>query len=120
MNPDGKVQVKVRSRRVPVATFQRTEPFYSSSGVLVGYKPVTHVLFGNSLDQEHRRTIAEAQRLASSLGLGLEVVDDSRLGILGRLLSRFNGGIPRHPAVVVSPPTDEMPTDPSPVLTNGS
>jgi hypothetical protein len=115
MSPDGKVQVKVRSRKVPIATINRTEPIYSTSGVLVGYKPVTQVLFGTSIGQEHRRTIEAAQRLACTLGLDLEVVDDSKSGFFSRLASRFSRVSTGHPAVVISPQADEL-ADPPPVF----
>jgi hypothetical protein len=119
MSPDGVVQVKVRSRKVPIATLHRTEPIYSASGVLVGHRPVTQVLFATSLDQDHRRTIDEAQRLASSLGLSLEVVDRSKSGLFGRLISRFSRGSARYPEVVVSPPADELLADSPPALAHG-
>lgn len=118
MSQGGKVQVKVRSRRVPMAVFHRTEPIYSTSGVLVGHRPVTEVLYGTRLDDEHRRTIEGAQRLATYLGLGLEIVDESKLGVLGSLVSRLTGGRGRLPAVVVSPSANEVGPDSLRVLTD--
>jgi hypothetical protein len=119
MTPNGKVQVKVRSHRVPIATLRRTEPIYSTSGVLVGSRPVTQVLFGTTLDQEHRRVIDKAQRLACSLGLDLEVVDDSKSGLFSRLMARFSRSTSSYPVVMVSPPAVELTADPSPVFTRG-
>jgi hypothetical protein len=119
MKPEGKIQVLVRSRKVPVGTFLRTEPVYSTSGLLVGYTPITRVLYATSLDQAHRKTIEEAQKLASSLGLGLEVVDESRSGIFARLFSRLNRNGSRYPSVVVSPPMAKATSETSLPLPNG-
>jgi len=119
MSIEGKVQVVVRSRRVPVGTVFRTEPVYSSSGLLVGYRPIKSVLFGTSLDEDHRRTIEEAQKLAYSLGMGLEVVDESRSGLLSRFMSTLRRGVFRYPSVIVSPSTAMMASDSPSSLSNG-
>jgi hypothetical protein len=118
MKAESVVQVVVRSRRVPIGTVIRTQPVYSANGVLVGSHPSTFVLYGTSLDGEHRRAIEEAQKLACSLGMELEVVDESRSGLLSRFLSRFgiNG---RSPAVVVPPSPAMAASDPSPTVPNG-
>jgi hypothetical protein len=99
----GTVQVVVRSRKVPVGTVMRTEPVYSTSGLLVGWKPRRLVLYGRSLDDGHRRTVEEAEKLACSLGLELEVVDRSGSGPFNRFLSWFGRSGPRHPSIVISP-----------------
>jgi hypothetical protein len=119
MNPEGKVQVVVRSRRVPIGTVLRTEPVYSLSGLLVGYRPIRSVLFGTSLDEDHRRTIEEAQKLAHSLGMGLEVVDESKSGLLSRFRSALGRGVFRYPSVVVSPSNEMMTSDTPSSLSNG-
>jgi hypothetical protein len=107
MKSEGKIQVVVRSRRVPVGTVLRTEPVYSSSGVLVGFQPSTHVLFGTMLSENHQKTIEEAQKLANNLGLGLEVVDESRSGFVTRVLSRIGRSGLRYSSVRV-PPSPHM------------
>ncbi len=118
MKAEGKVQVVVRSRRVPVGTFSYSTPFYSASGVLVGSQPHRSVLYGISLDEENRRTIEEAQKLASNLGMGLEVIDESTSGFLSRFLSRL-GGNDRSPAVLVPSLPSIAAPDPSQGLPHG-
>ncbi len=104
MKAEGKVQVVVRSRKVPIDTISYTRPVYSMSGVLIGSQPHRLVLYGTRLDDEHSRAIEEAKKLASSLGMGLEVIDESRSGFFSRFLARL-GGNGRSPAVrVPSPP----------------
>jgi hypothetical protein len=102
MKSEGTVQVVVRSRKIPVGTILRTEPIYSASGVLVGWKPSRLVLYGRSLGDGNRRTIREAERLACNLGLELKVVDRSTSGLLNRLLSQLGNGGQRYPSIVVS------------------
>ena len=116
MMDSGKVRVVVRSRKVPVATVVHAVPLYSSSGVPLGSRLSRLVLFGASYDQEHLRTIEEAKKLASNLGLGLEVVDESRSGLFTRVLTRFGLNGTRHPSVVISMPRSMEPAGPSPVI----
>ena len=104
MSSEGKVQVLVRSKKIPVASVLRTEPVYSPSGLLVGSKPVRMVLYGTKLDDEQHRAIEQGQKVSRSLGLDLEVVDVSKIGFLGRLRSSLGAG-GSGPRVVVSPPT---------------
>lgn len=116
MKAEGRVQVVVRSRRVPVGTISRTEPIYSASGVLVGSVPTQFVLYGRALDEEHRRAIDEGQRLACNLGLEFEVVDESKTGLFRRMLSFLGGNGSGNASVVVSPSTRGRP-DPPQALT---
>ena len=101
MRSEGRVRVVIRSRKVPIGTMFHTEPVYSASGVLVGSKPSRLVLYGRTLDAGHRRTIEEAEKLASNLGLGLEVVDEARSGLLNRIFSRVGRG--RYHSIVLLP-----------------
>ena len=103
MKPEGKVQVVVRSRRVPVGVVCRAEPVYSTSGVLLGSRPSSLVLFGTTLDEEYRRAIDEGQKLSRNLGLDLEIVDSAKNGFLGRILSSLGLSGPGRPIVVVAP-----------------
>ena len=103
MKPEGKVQVVVRSRRVPIGIGYHTEPVYSTSGVLVGSRPTRFVLFGTMLDEEYRRAIDEGQRLSRNLGLDLEVVDSAKNGVFARILSSLGLSGPGRPMVVVAP-----------------
>ncbi len=119
MRPEGRVQVVVRSRRVPIGTISHVEPIYSMSGVQLGSVPSRLVLYGTSLDEEHQHAIDEAQKLACNLGLGLEVVDESRSGLLGRFMSRIGLSDSRSPTVVVSPAPTAVSPDPSPVAGYG-
>ena len=103
MRSNGKVQVLVRTRRVPVGTAKLTKPVYSISGVLLGSTTTRVVIYGAQLDESHRNAIRESHRLSRELGLDLEVVDASKSGPLGRLLSLVKRGISRQPAFLVAP-----------------
>jgi hypothetical protein len=117
MKSEGKIQVVVRSRKTPIGTVLRTEPIYSTSGLLVGYRPSVSVLYRTSIDEDHRRTLAEAQKLASSLGIGLEVIDESRLGLLSGLLHGF--GLNTKSWTAMMPSSPKAASDPSPAVSNG-
>ncbi len=119
MKPEGKVQVLVRSRRVPIGTISHTKPIYSMSGVHLGSVPSRLVLYGTSLDEEHQHTVDEAQKLACSLGLGLEVVDETKSGLLGWVMSGLGLGGSRSPKVIVSPAPIAGAPDSSPSLGYG-
>lgn len=103
MKAEGKVQVVVRSRKVPIGTGYHTAPFYSLSGVRVASRASRFVVYGTSLDGEQLRAIDEGQRLACNLGLELEVVDESRSGRLRRMLSYLGVNVSRGADFVVSP-----------------
>ena len=103
MSRYGKVKVVVKSRRVPVATIARTEPIFTTSGVLLGYKPSTMVLYGERIPEEDQRTIAEAEKFACSLDLELEVVDKSKSGFRTWLASLILRNGSKYPSVVVAP-----------------
>ena len=102
---EGKVQVVVRSRRVPTGTLDFCEPIYSGSttGLLVGARRNRLVLYGSILDEQDRRAIEEGNRISRNLGLQLEVVDASKQGILRRLLSSLGRNTPHGPTLVVAP-----------------
>ncbi len=119
MKAEGRVQVVVRSHRVPIGTTFHHVPIYSASGVFLGSQPSRVVLYGTSLDEDHRRSIEEAQKLASSLGVGLEVVDESRSGFLTRLVSRLGGNGAKYPAILVSPSPAMVASAPTPALAHG-
>ena len=105
MTSEGKVQVVVRSRKVPTGTVDFREPIYSGStaGLLVGVRRNRLVLYGSILDEQHRRAIEEGNRISRSLGLRLEIVDASRQGILRRLLSSLGWDTLHGPTLVVAP-----------------
>jgi len=105
MNPEGKVRVVVRSRRVPTGTVDFREPIYSGStaGLLVGARVSRLVLYNNILDERHRKAIEEGNRISQSLGLQLEVVDASRQGILRRMLSSLGRHRLGGPTLLVAP-----------------
>ena len=117
MKSEGKLRVVIRSRKVPIGTMFHTEPVYSTSGVLVGSKPSRLVLYGRILDAGHRRAIQEAEKLASNLGLGLEVVDEARSGLLSRFFSRVGRG--RYHSVVLFPQPTVDSALPSSALSHG-
>ena len=82
----GKVQVVVKSQRIPIGTADFSTPIFSISGVSMGTWKRRIVLYESTLNDEHRRAIDEGRKLSCSLGLKLEVVDTSRLNILRRIL----------------------------------
>jgi len=51
--------------------------------------------------------------------MGLEVVDESRSGLLSRFMSTLRRGVFRYPWVVVSPSTAMMASDSPSSLSNG-
>ena len=103
----GKVQVVVTSRRVPTRTVSISQPVYTMSGIRLGSQKDLRVVYGSELDQEHERAIEEGRKLANRLGLELEVVDRSRVGVFRRILSSLGGGLPQGPTLVVTPQSDE-------------
>lgn len=98
----GKVQVVVASRRAPTRTVSISQPIYTMSGIRIGSRNDLRVVYGSELDQEHERAIEEGRKLANRLGLELEVIDESKSGLLGRMFSSIGRGRPGHPSVVVS------------------
>jgi hypothetical protein len=91
MRSDGKIRVVVRSRKVPLRTFDFTEPVYSPLGVLMGARSSRLVAYDYILDEQHMKALEEGQRLACNLGLELEVIDRAKSGLLGRVLSSLGG-----------------------------
>lgn len=107
MSPEGKVQVVVKSRRIPLRTVEVSEPIFSPSGVFMGTRSNRVILYGSVLDEGHRRAIEEGQRLSCDLGLELEVVDASKKGLFGRVRSSLGLGGAGGPTLVVSPLSTE-------------
>ena len=103
----GKVRVVVKSRRVPVRTVNVAVPTFSSSGVYMGTKSSNVVLYDSALDAEHARAVKEGRRLSCDLGLDLEVVDESRHGLLRRALSVLGLSGSGRPSFVVSPSSSQ-------------
>ncbi|HXW95468.1 MAG TPA: hypothetical protein VEJ19_07165 [Nitrososphaerales archaeon] len=117
MSLEGKVRVVVRSRKVPDSVFVFNQTLYSPSGVPIGTRVNRNVTYRYVLDEDHRRTIEEASKLARRLCLDLEVVDSGKQGILARLLWSIGRRGASNTTVVVSPPSAAVPNDPSSVLT---
>ena len=117
MKPEGRIRVFVRSRRAPVGTVLVTEPVYTTLGTRVGTKSSMRVVYDTVLEESHQRTIEEAEKLASNLGLGFEVVDESKWGLINRLVRLGRGGT-RFPSVVVSPSLGMVASNPSPTLSS--
>ena len=103
MNPEGRVQVMVRSSKVPNGTMEVTVPLFSTSGFPIGFRRDRVVLYDSAFTNDHLRAIEEGQRLSNRLGLKLEVVDLSRSNILRRLLSVFSRSAREQPSLVVTP-----------------
>jgi hypothetical protein len=103
LNSEGKVQVKVRSSKVPNRTMELSDPIYSVSGSFIGFRRSRVVLYDSILADHHLRAIEEGHRLSCSLGLKLEIVDLSRANFLRRLMSLFGRGVSVRPTFVVTP-----------------
>jgi len=103
MSKEGKIRVFVRSHRVPARTIEISEPMYSSWGVRMGTMRSKKMLYEYVLNEEQEKAIEEGHRVSCSLGLDLEVVDVTRRGLLGRLLSLLGRNGSREPVLLVSP-----------------
>jgi hypothetical protein len=105
MVPEGKVRVVVRSRRVPTDTVDFHAPIYSgsTSGILMGSRRKRIVLYDYVLNEDHKRAIEEASNISRRLGLELEVVDASKQGILGRVLTSLGLKTSRGLTLLVAP-----------------
>jgi hypothetical protein len=103
MTSRGKVQVVVKSRTVPTGTVSFSQPVFSMSGIRIGEQRDLRVVYGSVLDQEHERAIEEGRKLAHRLGLELEVVDESKAGILKRIATSLTRSLAQRPTLVVSP-----------------
>ena len=101
MSPDGKVRVVVRSKRVPSGTVTLSETMFTLSGVPMGTRTNQLVLYDYVLDEDHQRTIREAQELARRLCLELEVIDSAKQGLFSRLLSSLGRRGSANPTVEV-------------------
>jgi hypothetical protein len=112
MTSEGKVQVVVRSRRVPTGTVDVRQPVYSgsASGILTCTRSNRIVLYDYVLDEDHKRAIEEGRRISRRLGLELVVVDVSKHGVLRRMLSSLALGASRGPTLVVAPVCSESET----------
>ena len=100
---EGKVQVVVRSRKIPVETIELNLTRMSSPGALVAKERNRAILYRDALDEENQRAIQEGRRLADEMGLRLEVVDESRSSFFRRALSSLGRGSPSSPKLVITP-----------------
>jgi hypothetical protein len=100
---EGKVQVMVRSRKIPVETVEFNLTRISYPGALVAKETNRATLYRDDLDEENQRAIQEGKRLADQLGLRLEVVDESRSNFFRRALSSLGKGSPSSPKLVITP-----------------
>lgn len=116
MTPEGKVRVLVRSKKVPLRTFEVRRPVYSSSGVLLGSQTDHGVLYATSLDDSHAKAIEEGRKLSCNLGLELEVVDRSGLNPFRRVFSALSGGYRGPSVVLTAAPAEANPARPSSAL----
>ena len=107
MISSGKVQVVVKSRRVPTSMVSISQPIYTLSGIRLGSQKIQRLVYGSVFDQEHQEAIEEGRKLADRLGLDLEVVDTSKLGLVRRILASLEGNLSQGPTLVVSPSSRE-------------
>jgi hypothetical protein len=86
---EGKVQVVVRSRRVPSRLIYVNRLQITYSGLWLGGDGGRVVLYESILDDEHKRAVEEGKRLADQLGLELEIIDESKSSLIKRALASF-------------------------------
>ncbi|HUI22814.1 MAG TPA: hypothetical protein VLY82_00295 [Nitrososphaerales archaeon] len=116
MSSEGKVRVLVKSRRVPTAVVRLQQTTYLLSGIPMATRTDHKVLYDYVLDEDHRKAIEEARKLAGSLSLDLEVVDSGKQGFFARLMSSLGRGGAGNPTIEVSPSAMTMTPDSSSVL----
>lgn len=85
MSVGGRVRIVVKSRRVPSRVIEVNTAHYLLFGNhFLESKRV--VLYEWVLDDEYLKMIDEGRRLACALGLGVEIVDCSKLSLFRRML----------------------------------
>ena len=89
MKSNGKVRVVVQSRWVPSGLTEVQRPMGISSGFYFAPSVERKVIYQSVLDETQARAIEEARRLATDLGLKLEVVDTARSNVVRRALSKL-------------------------------
>ena len=99
----GKVQVVVRSRRVPARLLEFASTQVSYPSAFVGTVRNRVVRYESRLDEEHLKAIEEGKKLADQMGLELEVIDGSRWNLFRRALFPFTRGRPPPPKLVITP-----------------
>jgi hypothetical protein len=107
MTSEGKVRVVVKSRKVPTGIVELVTPEFVPSGFLVGMRSRSGVIYDFVLDSEQTKAIEEGYKLSCSLGLELEIVDRSKLGIFRRILPSLRRVKSRAPTLVIAPPMRE-------------
>jgi hypothetical protein len=103
MTGAGKVQVVVRSRRVPARVVDLSLPRASYAGIPVIAEKRRTIVYEDRLDQEHLRAIDDGRKLAGELGLALEVIDESRSSFFGRVLTSLGRRSSYSPKLVILP-----------------
>ncbi len=103
MSAEGKVRVLVKSRKVPARITEFSVPEFAPSGVLMGSRRNRAVLYDYVLDSDQKKVIEEGRRLSCSLGLELEVIDRSRMGVLGRMAAALGRDGSNGPTLVIAP-----------------
>jgi len=105
MSSEGKVQVIVRSKKVPAYMVAYDVPIYGPTpfGVQSFKQRRYETIYESVLDVEDSAAIQEARKLSSSLGLKLEVMDKSKGSLFARLFSALRRADAR-PKVTVSIP----------------
>lgn len=102
MSTEGKVQVVVRSRKVPCGTTEVSLPLFSPLGLRMGETRDRMVLYESVLDEMQHKAIDEGKELARAMGLELEVVDESKVNFLNRVASALSRRSFRPPALLIA------------------
>jgi fructoselysine-6-P-deglycase FrlB-like protein len=87
MTENGKMVIFVDSSPAPARTIQFSSPMFSTTGVMLGVRTRTGVVFQRSDGEARRLAVREAKGLACRLGMELEVIDRARSGLIRRLAS---------------------------------
>ena len=93
----------VRSRRVPTRLVEVRSPRFSHPGGWMSTPSVRAVEYESKLDEENLKAIEDARRIADQMGLRLEILDESRSGLITRALAALRRGFAPSPKLVITP-----------------
>ncbi len=85
----GQIRVVVRSRRIPVALTEFELPSYATLYGFAHQAKRKSIAYEYVLEEEEKRILEEVRDVAQRSGVGLEVIDLGRAGLLSRIFRRL-------------------------------
>ncbi len=85
----GQIRVVVRSRRIPVALTEFELPSYTTLYGFAHQARRKTIAYEYVLEEEEKRILEEVRDVAQRSGVGLEVIDLGRAGVLSRIFRRL-------------------------------